>query len=134
MVMAHSKVPMVGNVRKMMMIVEVVVLMQAPMVAKPNHMKITMLTMTVTITMMMTMALTMRMLMTMALTITMMMMMMMMMMMIMMIMMMIMMMVEGLKWAFKGSKTEILTSKKRLKDGNGDFILRGLFSRNWGNF
>ena len=54
--------------------------------------------------------------------------------MIMMIMMMIMMMVEGLKWAFKGSKTEILTSKKRLKDGNGDFILRGLFSRNWGNF
>ena len=63
-----------------------------------------------------------------------MMMMMMMMMMIMMIMMMIMMMVEGLKWAFKGSKTEILTSKKRLKDGNGDFILRGLFSRNWGNF
>ena len=77
MVMAHSKVPMVGNVRKMMMIVEVVVLMQAPMVAKPNHMKITMMTMTVTITMMMIMAMTITMMMMMMVTITMMTMMMM---------------------------------------------------------
>ena len=45
-----------------------------------------------------------------------------------------MMMVEGLRRAFKGSKTEISTSKNRLKDGNGDFILRGLLSRKWHNF
>ena len=43
-------------------------------------------------------------------------------------------MVEGYKGAFKGTKTEISTSKKRLKDGNGDFILRGLFSLKWHNF
>ena len=46
----------------------------------------------------------------------------------------IMMMVEGLRRAFKGSKTEISTSKNRLKDGNGDFILSGIFSCKWHKF
>ena len=41
------------------------------------------------------------------------------------------MMVEMIRGVFLGSKTEISTSKKRLKDGNGDFIIRGLFCRNW---
>ena len=45
-----------------------------------------------------------------------------------------MMMVEGLRGAFKGSKIEMSTSKKRLKDGNGDFILSGIFSCKWHKF